>query len=178
VAFVGCGGFEIIERELRMSKPNRLAESLSPYLLQHAHNPVDWHPWGDEALARARAEGALEASHAHLAVAITGGAGPGGGRPMKPVGTVHLATARSNAGIAHAGMSATTCAAVSAGTPPARRTCSSSLKADGACWLPSQSLVTSSTERPSAFGAAAIASALGSALPICAESDSFRLRTS
>ena len=39
-----------------MSKPNRLAGSLSPYLLQHAHNPVDWHPWGPEALARAKAE--------------------------------------------------------------------------------------------------------------------------
>ena len=39
-----------------MSKPNRLAVSLSPYLLQHAHNPVDWHPWGPEALARAKAE--------------------------------------------------------------------------------------------------------------------------
>ncbi|MBI3877326.1 MAG: thioredoxin domain-containing protein, partial [Verrucomicrobia bacterium] len=39
-----------------MSKPNRLASSLSPYLLQHAHNPVDWHPWGEEALARAKAE--------------------------------------------------------------------------------------------------------------------------
>ncbi len=39
-----------------MSKPNRLAASLSPYLLQHAHNPVDWHPWGEEALARAKAE--------------------------------------------------------------------------------------------------------------------------
>ncbi len=36
--------------------PNRLAESLSPYLLQHAHNPVDWYPWGEEALAKARAE--------------------------------------------------------------------------------------------------------------------------
>ena len=35
---------------------NRLAGSTSPYLLQHAHNPVDWHPWGSEALARARAE--------------------------------------------------------------------------------------------------------------------------
>jgi uncharacterized protein YyaL (SSP411 family)/aryl-alcohol dehydrogenase-like predicted oxidoreductase len=35
---------------------NRLAGSTSPYLLQHAHNPVDWHPWGEEALARARAE--------------------------------------------------------------------------------------------------------------------------
>jgi uncharacterized protein len=35
---------------------NRLAESSSPYLLQHADNPVDWYPWGDEAFARARAE--------------------------------------------------------------------------------------------------------------------------
>jgi uncharacterized protein YyaL (SSP411 family) len=35
---------------------NRLAEETSPYLLQHAANPVDWHPWGDEALARARDE--------------------------------------------------------------------------------------------------------------------------
>ena len=33
---------------------NRLAGETSPYLLQHAHNPVDWHPWGPEALARAR----------------------------------------------------------------------------------------------------------------------------
>ncbi len=35
---------------------NRLADETSPYLLQHADNPVDWYPWGDEALARARAE--------------------------------------------------------------------------------------------------------------------------
>jgi hypothetical protein len=35
---------------------NRLAEATSPYLLQHADNPVDWYPWGEEALARARAE--------------------------------------------------------------------------------------------------------------------------
>ena len=34
--------------------PNRLAEETSPYLLQHAHNPVDWYPWGEEALERAR----------------------------------------------------------------------------------------------------------------------------
>jgi len=34
---------------------NRLAHEKSPYLLQHAHNPVDWYPWGDEAFARARA---------------------------------------------------------------------------------------------------------------------------
>jgi len=35
---------------------NRLANETSPYLLQHADNPVDWYPWGDEALARARDE--------------------------------------------------------------------------------------------------------------------------
>ncbi|MER3487480.1 MAG: thioredoxin domain-containing protein [Chloroflexota bacterium] len=36
--------------------PNRLAAETSPYLLQHADNPVDWYPWGEEALAKARAE--------------------------------------------------------------------------------------------------------------------------
>ncbi|HEX6031265.1 MAG TPA: thioredoxin domain-containing protein, partial [Tepidiformaceae bacterium] len=36
--------------------PNRLANETSPYLLQHAENPVDWYPWGPEALARARNE--------------------------------------------------------------------------------------------------------------------------
>jgi uncharacterized protein len=36
---------------------NRLFHETSPYLLQHAHNPVDWYPWGEEALERARAEG-------------------------------------------------------------------------------------------------------------------------
>jgi uncharacterized protein YyaL (SSP411 family) len=33
---------------------NRLSHETSPYLLQHAGNPVDWYPWGDEAFARAR----------------------------------------------------------------------------------------------------------------------------
>ncbi len=36
--------------------PNRLAQETSPYLLQHRNNPVDWYPWGPEALARAREE--------------------------------------------------------------------------------------------------------------------------
>jgi uncharacterized protein YyaL (SSP411 family) len=36
--------------------PNRLIHEKSPYLLQHAHNPVDWYPWGDEAFAKAKAE--------------------------------------------------------------------------------------------------------------------------
>src|SRR3990170_468584 len=35
---------------------NRLIHSASPYLLQHAHNPVDWYPWGEEAIARAKRE--------------------------------------------------------------------------------------------------------------------------
>ncbi|HEY6080770.1 MAG TPA: thioredoxin domain-containing protein [Polyangiaceae bacterium] len=39
-----------------MPAGNRLALETSPYLLQHAHNPVDWYPWGEEALARAKAE--------------------------------------------------------------------------------------------------------------------------
>src|SRR5438132_3031061 len=36
--------------------PNRLAQETSPYLQQHAGNPVDWYPWGEEALARSRDE--------------------------------------------------------------------------------------------------------------------------
>jgi len=35
-------------------KPNRLANEKSPYLLEHAYNPVDWYPWGQEALAKAK----------------------------------------------------------------------------------------------------------------------------
>src|SRR4030067_3328260 len=35
---------------------NRLAQEKSPYLLQHAHNPVDWYPWGKEAFAKAKKE--------------------------------------------------------------------------------------------------------------------------
>ncbi|HEV2365353.1 MAG TPA: CinA family protein [Caulobacteraceae bacterium] len=54
-----------------------------------------------EPIARMMAEGALENSHAHLAVAVTGVAGPDGGTPMKPVGTVHFATARANQSLYH-----------------------------------------------------------------------------
>ncbi len=39
-----------------MASPNRLLREKSPYLLQHAYNPVDWYPWGEEAFAKARAE--------------------------------------------------------------------------------------------------------------------------
>ncbi|HEY1685782.1 MAG TPA: DUF255 domain-containing protein [Tepidisphaeraceae bacterium] len=37
-------------------KPNRLAQETSPYLLQHAHNPVDWYPWSENAFKKARTE--------------------------------------------------------------------------------------------------------------------------
>ncbi len=39
-----------------MQKPNRLIKERSPYLLQHAYNPVDWYPWGEEAFQKARQE--------------------------------------------------------------------------------------------------------------------------
>ena len=40
-------------------KPNRLAQETSPYLLMHAQNPVDWYPWGEGALSKARRENKL-----------------------------------------------------------------------------------------------------------------------
>jgi len=48
-----------IESRQAHEHTNRLVNETSPYLLQHAHNPVDWYPWGDEALERARAEDKL-----------------------------------------------------------------------------------------------------------------------
>ena len=39
-----------------ISKPNRLAKETSPYLLQHAYNPVEWYPWGEEAVQKAKLE--------------------------------------------------------------------------------------------------------------------------
>lgn len=36
------------------NKPNRLITEKSPYLLQHAYNPVDWYPWGSEAFEKAK----------------------------------------------------------------------------------------------------------------------------
>src|ERR1700687_4568236 len=38
---------------------NKLSKESSPYLLQHAHNPVNWYPWGEEAFAKAKKEGKL-----------------------------------------------------------------------------------------------------------------------
>jgi len=54
-----------------------------------------------EEVARAMADGAVKNSNADLAVAVTGVAGPGGGSAEKPVGLVHVATARKNGDIHH-----------------------------------------------------------------------------
>ncbi|MBQ1540631.1 MAG: CinA family protein [Caulobacteraceae bacterium] len=54
-----------------------------------------------EPVARMMAEGALAAANAHVSVAVTGVAGPGGGTALKPVGLVHFATARANGPIVH-----------------------------------------------------------------------------
>ncbi len=54
-----------------------------------------------EPVARVMAEGALAESRANISIAITGIAGPGGGTPMKPVGTVHLACLRENKPMLH-----------------------------------------------------------------------------
>jgi len=40
----------------KTNKPNRLIHEKSPYLLQHANNPVDWYPWGAEAFQKAQRE--------------------------------------------------------------------------------------------------------------------------
>jgi uncharacterized protein len=47
------------DKEAKPKYTNRLARETSPYLLQHAHNPVDWYPWGEEAFAKAKKENKL-----------------------------------------------------------------------------------------------------------------------
>ncbi|MEL6059645.1 MULTISPECIES: CinA family protein [unclassified Methylobacterium] len=66
--------------------------------------PMDWirqHGAVSEPVARAMAEGALAASRADVAVAITGIAGPGGGSAEKPVGLVHFGLALRDGGVRH-----------------------------------------------------------------------------
>jgi uncharacterized protein len=53
---LSIGALFILSQACTAFQGNRLAKESSPYLLQHAHNPVDWYPWGDEALERAKKE--------------------------------------------------------------------------------------------------------------------------
>lgn len=46
----------VMKMSTQTTHTNRLIDEKSPYLLQHAHNPVDWYPWGDEAFEKAKAE--------------------------------------------------------------------------------------------------------------------------
>jgi uncharacterized protein YyaL (SSP411 family) len=51
-----CGAPAMAQSEAVPTHTNRLAKEKSPYLLQHARNPVDWYPWGEEAFAKAKKE--------------------------------------------------------------------------------------------------------------------------
>lgn len=53
---VSIGITQIHEKSMKAKHTNHLSKESSPYLLQHAHNPVDWYPWGEEALAKAKRE--------------------------------------------------------------------------------------------------------------------------
>lgn len=83
------GSSDVVERGF-VTYSNKAKEELicvPPQILE-SHGAVS------EQTARAMAEGALKHSHADIAVAVTGVAGPGGGTAAKPVGLVHIAAAR------------------------------------------------------------------------------------
>ena len=56
IALAGLASGDEPRPKAQQGAANRLAKETSPYLLLHAHNPVDWHPWGPEAFAKAKAE--------------------------------------------------------------------------------------------------------------------------
>ncbi len=58
IIFAACGNKSGKKRmeETKGRKPNHLINEVSPYLLQHAYNPVDWYPWGEKAFAKAKRE--------------------------------------------------------------------------------------------------------------------------
>jgi uncharacterized protein YyaL (SSP411 family) len=58
ISFISCGQ-EINKTDTTHKFTNQLINESSPYLLQHAHNPVNWYPWGKEALEKAKAENKL-----------------------------------------------------------------------------------------------------------------------
>jgi nicotinamide-nucleotide amidase len=84
-----AGSSDVVERGFVVYSNAAKSELLGvPAALIEAHGAVS------EPVARAMAEGALRASLADVAVAVTGVAGPGGGTAAKPVGLVHIAAAR------------------------------------------------------------------------------------
>jgi nicotinamide-nucleotide amidase len=90
------GSSDVVERGFITYSNAAKAEMLGvPAALIAEHGAVS------EAVARAMAEGALEASGDAVAVAVTGVAGPGGGSESKPVGLVHIAAARKGGGVVH-----------------------------------------------------------------------------
>ncbi len=93
------GSSEVFERGFVTYSNSAKSELLGvPYWLIERHGAVS------EDVARAMAGGALKHSHADLAVAVTGIAGPGGGTAEKPVGLVHFAAGRRDATIVHVEM--------------------------------------------------------------------------
>ena len=85
------GSSDVVERGFVTYSDDAKNELLGvPREILQAHGAVS------EQTARAMAQGALKQSHADLAVAVTGIAGPGGGSADKPVGLVHFATARGD----------------------------------------------------------------------------------
>ena len=90
------GSSDVIERGLVVYSNRAKSDLLGvPTILIDDQGAVS------EAVARAMAEGAVERSHAQLAVAVTGVAGPGGGTELKPVGLVHIAAVREGHSTLH-----------------------------------------------------------------------------
>ncbi|MCB8820732.1 CinA family protein [Microvirga rosea] len=91
-----AGSSAVVERGFVTYSNEAKAEAIGvPMDLIVLHGAVS------EPVARAMAEGALARSHAQVAVAITGIAGPGGGTPVKPVGLVHFGLARTGGETVH-----------------------------------------------------------------------------
>lgn len=91
-----AGSSDVVERGFVTYSNAAKAQMLGvPEALIAEHGAVS------EAVARAMAQGALEHSHADVAVAVTGVAGPGGGSAAKPVGLVHIAAARNDGVLLH-----------------------------------------------------------------------------
>lgn len=91
-----AGSSDVVERGFVTYSNDAKADLLGvPQAVLAQHGAVS------EPVARAMAEGALKASPADLAIAVTGIAGPGGATPTKPVGLVHLAVAGRNIEMRH-----------------------------------------------------------------------------